>query len=173
MTVLNHEKNWIRWKSESCQSFEKPSVPRMERSPRTLAKSQACDPGFLGNDDMTTLWKQATNLEERLCKNAKASRKLVKTLDETLQELNGQVDSDLETPLDGLEKEYILYNQMHFNWLSYRIAMRTHLKMFQHYEFDSHVPGKSLLGAWRLQYQEKRQADMEIDVVVKKPKLDP
>lgn len=67
-----------------------------------------------------------------------------------LEELDQQVAEDLETPLDGIEEEYLLYNQMRFNWLSYRTAIQTHLSLFPESDMDNKKPGKSLLKAWRL-----------------------
>jgi hypothetical protein len=177
MTVLAHERNWIQWKADSCKSFEKVKVGTLKRNPKKLSPSAACDSSFLGNDDLTKLWAHSNALEEKLIANSTSSKKLVQSLDDTLQELDHQVGPDLETPLDGLERDYVLYNQMHFNWLSYRIAVASNLDLFENCSFDSDIPGKSLLGCWRRSRKShedlKRQAEMDIDLVPKKQRLSP
>ena len=91
-----------------------------------------------------------------------------------LEELDQQVAEDLETPLDGIEEEYLLYNQMRFNWLSYRTAIQTHLSLFPESDMDNKKPGKSLLKAWRLNKKMKRElvADDEFQDDVKKIKTE-
>lgn len=81
-------------------------------------------------------------------------------MDERIAELDGSVGVDLVTPLDGIEEEYLLYNQMRYNWLTYRIAVRTHFGLFMEGEFDSQKPGKSLLKSWR----EARDGPVLVDV---------
>lgn len=56
----------------------------------------------------------------------------------------------MQTPLDGIEEEYLLFNQMRYNWLAHRLAVKDHLSLFVgNVEFDSATPGRSLLKAWR------------------------
>lgn len=73
----------------------------------------------------------------------------MKPLDNFLGELDQQVAEDLETPLDGIEEEYLLYHQMRFNWLSYRTAIKSNLNLFGPDVMDSVTPGRSLLRSWR------------------------
>jgi hypothetical protein len=94
-----------------------------------------------------TKWKFLGDSENLFCCRIERS---VKKLDEMLIELDQQVAEDLETPLDGIEEEYLLYNQMRFNWLSYRTAIQTHLSLFPESELDNKKPGKTLLKVWRL-----------------------
>ena len=65
-----------------------------------------------------------------------------------LDEVDGQVAQDLETPLYGIEKEYVLFNQMQFNWLLYRTTFSSEFRLFQG-EFDSNSPGKGMLRSYR------------------------
>ena len=76
------------------------------------------------------------------------SEKLVPSLEYSLKQVDEQVADDLSTPLDGIEEEYILFNQMRFNWLTFRVAAQTNIQLLRK-EFDSSKPGKSLLKSWR------------------------
>jgi hypothetical protein len=66
-----------------------------------------------------------------------------------LEELDQQVADDLITALDGIEQEYLLYNQMGYNWMAYRTATQENMDLFFGESFDFNVPGKSLLKSWR------------------------
>ena len=56
----------------------------------------------------------------------------------------------METPIGGVEEEYLLYNDMRFNWLTHRLAVKDHLALFDGKdEFESLNPGKGILKAWR------------------------
>ncbi len=96
----------------------------------------------------------------------------MKNLNTLLADLDEQVDDDLITPLDGIEEEYLLYNQMRFNWLSYRTGVKTHLSLFTH-DIDSSKPGKSLLKSWRETGRgKKRSASSEEIANIKKVKVE-
>jgi hypothetical protein len=70
----------------------------------------------------------------------------------------------LQTPLDGIEEEYLLFNQMRYNWLAHRLAVKDHLSMFVgNTEFDSKTPGRSLLKAWRDEKAGKLIRDNELE----------
>jgi hypothetical protein len=72
MTVLSHEINWIRWKEDSCKSYELPSCNQLGVKRRRFADdSLATNNVFLGNDEMTRLWKNGIDIESELERNHK------------------------------------------------------------------------------------------------------
>jgi hypothetical protein len=162
-TTMTHDKNWVAWKAESCKSYEMDSFN--DQSPRKKQRidgSLASDSLYLGNEELTRLWEKGSNVEFSLSEKKERfflywniililirSLKTVKSVDKMLAELDEQVSDDLETPLDGIEEEYLLYHQMRFNWLSYRAAIQTHFSLFLEGEVDNKKPGKTLLKAWR------------------------
>ena len=180
-TTMFHDKNWVMWKAESCKSYEMDSF--RDKSPRKkqrIDRSLASDSSYLGNDELTRLWEKGSNVEASLLEKKDRffsvrqylilfrSIKTVKSVDHMLAELNEQVSNDLETPLDGIEAEYLLFNQMRFNWLSYRAAIQTHFSLFLEGDLDNKTPGKSLLKAWRAA---RHQPSVGQEVIVEPSKI--
>nr|KAJ3420523.1 hypothetical protein HK105_005558 [Polyrhizophydium stewartii] len=128
--VLTNERNWIRWKQESCPSYERPAVPFEQALKRRKAEvSLATNPASLGNDELTSLWARGSDLDEVL--RFKAKRSCVPALDQQLRELDYQVEDDGETLAEGVEDAaYVHYNNLRYNWLTFRIAVKSHMQLF-------------------------------------------
>lgn len=149
-TSMSHDKNWVGWKAESCKSYEIDTlVDQQPKKKQRINGSLASVPAYLGNDELTRLWERGSNVESSIIEMKERSSVTIKSLDEMLGELDQQVAEDLTTPLEGLEEEYLLYNQMRFNWLSYRLAVQNNLALFLEGDLDNKKPGKTLLKAWR------------------------
>ena len=159
-TLNFHEKAWIQWKKEGCPSFEKKSSDALKNLGRPKTRmTVAINPDYLGNDDMTWLWNQGKHIDEVL---SRKYRKVVTDLDKFIVDLDYQVKEDGETLEEGIDDEaYVLYNEMRWNWLAYRLAVRDQLKLFNKTQFDSKKPGKSLLMEWR---KARRRDDEDINM---------
>ncbi|RKO85081.1 hypothetical protein BDK51DRAFT_25835 [Blyttiomyces helicus] len=153
--------NQILWKQKNCITFEKPPLEKEAVKKPKLPSSDAIREGNLGSEHLTTLWASGDTIDEKMrakrryififssaCRTA--SRKII-TLDEKLLELDEQVAEDCTTPLDGIEEEYLLYNEQNYNWLVYRIAMSHHMHLFRGEGpgADPKAPAKALLMEWR------------------------
>lgn len=62
-----HDKNWVSWKADSCKTYERgrfedAGVKRKHR----LEGSLASNPEYLGNDELTSLWKKGSNVQESI-----------------------------------------------------------------------------------------------------------
>ncbi|KAJ3275322.1 hypothetical protein HDV01_000614 [Terramyces sp. JEL0728] len=136
-TIITHEKNWINWKDNSCEAFELPPFAFPPVKPKPEYVSKTTDPEYLGNDELSRLWQF----------NDVGLKKSEKTLDSWIKDLDTTVADDLETGLDGVEKEYLLYNQDRFNWLAYRLVKNK--LVFSGTSIDATCPGKTLLKLWR------------------------
>ncbi|KAI8814283.1 THO complex, subunit THOC1 [Cladochytrium replicatum] len=153
-TIFSHEKNWIKWKHESCQSFERPSmnivanVKRKKFEPSIIVAQSSSQPCWMGSDHLTKLWNTNEDWKTLLKNKAKQSHNT--TLDEALKELDEQLKPDL-TPADGMEEQYLLSTDMQFNWRTYRTAMRHHLHLFQ--KIEEGVDTKALVREWRKEKQ--------------------
>ncbi|KAI8815423.1 THO complex, subunit THOC1 [Cladochytrium replicatum] len=153
-TIFSHEKNWIKWKHESCQSFERPSVnlvadvKRKKFEPSIIVSQNSSQPRWMGSDHLTKLWNTPQDWKTLLRNKAKKYHNT--TLDEALKELDEQLNPDL-TPADGMEEQYLLSGDMQFNWRTYRTAMRHHLHLFQ--KIEEGVDTKALVREWRKEKQ--------------------
>lgn len=136
-TILTHEKNWINWKDNSCEVFELPPTVFPPPKAKNIYISKTIDQNYIGNDELSKLWA---------FKDVEL-KKSEKTIDSWIKELDLTVAEDLETPLDGIEKEYLLYNQDRFNWLAYRLVKNK--LVFNGTDIDAKCPGKTLLRVWR------------------------
>ncbi|KAJ3260599.1 hypothetical protein HK103_000209 [Boothiomyces macroporosus] len=136
-TILTHEKNWINWKDNSCEVFELPHTVFPPPKAKNIYISKTIDQNYIGNDELSKLWA---------FKDVEL-KKSEKTIDSWIKELDLTVAEDLETPLDGIEKEYLLYNQDRFNWLAYRLVKNK--LVFNGTDIDAKCPGKTLLRVWR------------------------
>jgi hypothetical protein len=149
-TTINYEQSWCEWKANSCQNYERKPLKKLALKPtKTPKASLAANPLFMGNQDMTKLWSNGTNIIDGLCKNEQSGRKYIKPLGKVLEQLDEQVAEDLQTPLDDIEEEYLLYHQMSFNWLAFRVAVEADMDMFVGSDFDNTTPGRTLLKVWR------------------------
>ncbi|KAJ8328681.1 hypothetical protein QVD99_004433 [Batrachochytrium dendrobatidis] len=164
LTVLMHERNWLKWKLGSCSSYEKPIIELGTTKKRRKAEhSAAANKSWLGNQEMTNLWERGRDLKQVL--RDKASRSIVTSLDEHLKELDYQLEEDCETLAEGIEDpSYVHYNNMRYNWIAYRTAIKSHAYLFSKKEtrndgskpLDPNVPKSAakslvveLLREWR------------------------
>jgi hypothetical protein len=87
--------------------------------------------------------------------------------------MDSQLAEDLETPLDGIEKEYLLCNQNYKSWLAYHRLDMSQKRVFKDLEFDGKHSGKTLLKAWRSARNDgKRLSDNHEGPTAKKVKLE-
>ena len=111
--------------------------------------------------------------------NFRAKEDYVKTVEDYMYELDPQVASDLVTPQEDIEEEYILYNDPVYNWGAARTAVNSKLSLFSSSDIESAQVGKTMLKQWR-RYQDteftiekhlttlkqipKRDAVMDVDI---------
>ncbi|KAJ3413691.1 hypothetical protein HDV05_007679 [Chytridiales sp. JEL 0842] len=126
-TVITHEKNWIKWKEESCPSFEKTSEG-LEFKKRRVEYSAAINKDYLGSEDLTRLWSRNEDPMDILREPDRGS--LVKPLEEFMEPLAEQLTPEGEISPE-IEEEYLMSKDKKFNWLSYRTAMRDHFYLFK------------------------------------------
>jgi hypothetical protein len=89
-------------------------------------------------------------------------------LDKHIADLDYQLDDDGVTLAEGVDDEkYLLYHDKKYVWQAYRIALRTHLRLFHQAEIDAKLPGRSLLREWRT--DKRPPAPVEEEVVVEEP----
>ncbi len=145
--VLEDESRWVKWKSQGCPDFSKPQTVFDTRSRlQNLEKSKAVDPEWIGNEELSRLWKKS---KESL--SSRDSEFTMPTVDSLLYELDGQVEEDGETLANSVDdSNNVLYNDMSYNWRLCRVAVRDNLEYFDtEDDFDSARPGRFLLHKWR------------------------
>lgn len=156
LTILAHENNWVLWKHLKCDSFElMPILVSAKSIKPKWRESHTSEPEWMGNKQLTLLWKQSKNLLALLAKNNGR-----KNLSLYMKDLDYQVGKDGETLEEGIENvEDLLYNDMRWNWLAYRTATRSNLSLFSvECVIDGERPGKSLLMQWRAEKAGKLQS---------------
>lgn len=62
-TVLTREQNWVRWKAESCHSFDMPPLAEVdfEDAKRKAERQCVADPPFrhvMGTSTLSKLWQE-------------------------------------------------------------------------------------------------------------------
>ncbi|KAJ3111664.1 hypothetical protein HDU96_005478 [Phlyctochytrium bullatum] len=122
-TVITHEKNWIKWKTESCPPFEKEPVEFDVRKKRKLEKSAATHKDNFGNETLNRLWALGRTPLETL---AKAPRKGPANLEAYLEPLADQLNPD-GSVAEGIEEQYLWSLDKRFNWKAYRLAIKEEL----------------------------------------------
>ncbi|KAI8926817.1 THO complex subunit 1 transcription elongation factor-domain-containing protein [Entophlyctis helioformis] len=127
ITVITHERNWLKWKLESCQTYELPPVPLKHVKLRP-GMSRASNSRWLGNDQLTQLWDRGHDLKQVL--RFKAQHSKVPALDHHLQDLDYQLEDDCKTLTEGTDEAYLQSNDMRYCWLAYRTALRSHVHLF-------------------------------------------
>ncbi|KAJ3368391.1 hypothetical protein HDU91_000598 [Kappamyces sp. JEL0680] len=166
-TVVALDRNWVRWKAESCKSFQRnPFQGERREGKRRIEGSLASDRSFLGNDELSLLWEKGSDVRAALLHKKSRMDAILPRLETVVGDMDQQVAEDLVTPVDGIEEEYLLYNQMRFNWLAFRVAVRSDLSLFAMAEIDNKRPGKTLLEGWR---QKRRKTMSETESALMEP----
>jgi hypothetical protein len=148
-TLLNHERNWIDWKFDAnrkLKSFEvdPAEVSAMKSLNNEYNPSKSKQVGkpnsFFGKSSYLAILKNRW-IEHQ--------SKYKKSTDIIVQELHEQVEEDLVTPAEGVEEEYILYNDTRYNWIAFRSCIQSDLKYLVNADIDNLKPAKTLLKRWR------------------------
>ncbi|KAI8841325.1 THO complex, subunit THOC1 [Chytridium lagenaria] len=113
-TVITHEKNWVKWKSDLCPSFEKAPV-KFEAKRRRLEMSIAVQKDNLGSDELTKLWTLGKNPLAVLADKSRGS--VIPQLEDFLEPLTDQLNPD-GTVAEGVEDEYLYSNDKVISCLS-------------------------------------------------------
>ncbi|KAJ3316813.1 hypothetical protein HDU76_001540 [Blyttiomyces sp. JEL0837] len=146
-TVITHEKNWIKWKGESCPPFEKteekfePKKRKLEvgvdkdntlvKDSRRQQSSAATSKTYMGHEQLTKLWANGLNVKEVLTDPNRVNE--MQSLEEFLAPLADQLNPD-GTMAEGVEEQYLWSKDNRYNWRSYRAAMRYHFHLFHKVE---------------------------------------
>jgi THO complex subunit 1 len=65
--IIVHDKNWIQWKADSCQSYELPPYSQTDiKKKRKIDGSLSSDSKFLGNEELSLLWERGSNVNQTL-----------------------------------------------------------------------------------------------------------
>ncbi|KAJ1553363.1 THO complex subunit 1 [Nowakowskiella sp. JEL0078] len=134
MTVLSHERNWVKWKNESCPPFERSPVSLDKKTEDPVEAASRRDArkwntqsvvvrnrDWVGTEELTSLWKTGKDIESILRHKGKhfASNPLethLAPLSDAVT-LSGEYNNDIEP-------EYRADNDPLYNWRAFRIAMR-------------------------------------------------
>ncbi|ORY52100.1 hypothetical protein BCR33DRAFT_712307 [Rhizoclosmatium globosum] len=127
-TVVTHEANWIKWKSESCPSFEKRLNEKLETKKKFLEHSLAIKKDFTGSQELNVL--KMVETDPKVLLEDTERRSAVVPLPTYLEPLAEQLNDD-GTVAEGVEDEYLYSNDKCFNWRAYRTALASHFHLFR------------------------------------------
>ncbi len=70
---ISYETNWVNWKSGGCLSYELERQEFVDQIETLFnpEESLACNPDFMGNEDLTKLWKKGDSFHDDLVKKGK------------------------------------------------------------------------------------------------------
>lgn len=138
-TVLSRDKNWVRWKMESCPSIQKPAVGPEEvvaakAGAHKATANRPIRPKPLGSLDLNFL-KPANGGLDRL-KNPKLYK--LPTL-ASFEKSIADDDFQIEMSNDAEEKERYTNAKASKTWRALRIASKTKLSLFDKIEDSSNI----------------------------------
>jgi len=122
--ILKHEKNMVKWKAESCKSYEKPAAQLQNKIKRQKTNNIPL-PQFnpvISNPVLNSLFKEAT--ENDLKSLSDASRNVVPTIENYLEPLKDDIEFEVD-PQDRCTAS------SEFCWKALRIASKHHLNIIQ------------------------------------------
>lgn len=145
--ILEHEKNWVWWKRDGCQPFEK--QPPEKKASQDAAKKRR--PRWrMGNKELSQLWKWAEQNPNALTDPQRVQIPVVTDYWKPLAE-----DMDESA---GIEAEYHHKNKKVYCWKGLRFSARQDLEgfsKFTEYGVEGVVPLDLLVPEVRSKYQAK------------------
>ncbi|ORX59995.1 hypothetical protein BCR36DRAFT_579443 [Piromyces finnis] len=122
--ILKHEKNMVKWKAESCKSYEKQAAQLQNKMKRQKTTNIPI-PQFnsdISNPVLKALFKEST--ENDLTSLSDASRNVVPTIENYLEPLKDDIEFEID-PQDRCTAN------SEFCWKALRIASKHHLNIIQ------------------------------------------
>jgi THO complex subunit 1 len=135
-TVLCRDKNWVRWKIESCPSIERPAItPAEHNSAKSAARKATINKKFrakpLGSLDLGFLTE--ADGARGMDKLKDASRHQLPTLDSFKNRI-ALDEMEIEMPTSDETREAAINSKASKNWRALRIASRIKLATFDKIE---------------------------------------
>ncbi|CAK7221053.1 hypothetical protein SCUCBS95973_004365 [Sporothrix curviconia] len=141
-TILARDKNWVRWKIESCPSIERPAVSADE----FLAAADSAERAFQPKRRRSTSGMGSFSLdfldeedpEEALAELRKPSHSRFSALDSFEREIADE-DFEIEMPDSDASKQLAEERKASKTWRALRIVRQTNLSTFDKIDDDNNV----------------------------------
>ncbi|CAK7267728.1 hypothetical protein SEPCBS57363_002738 [Sporothrix epigloea] len=141
-TILARDKNWVRWKVESCPSIELPAVSADEfvaaadSAERVFQPKRRRSTSVMGSFSLDFLDEE--DPDEALAELKKPSRSKMLALDTFEREIADE-DFEMEMPDSDASKQLAEERKASKTWRALRIVRQTHLATFDKIDDDNNV----------------------------------
>ncbi|CAK7227876.1 hypothetical protein SBRCBS47491_006717 [Sporothrix bragantina] len=141
-TILARDKNWVRWKIESCPSIERPAVSADEFLAATDSAERAFQPkrrrSTSGVGSFSLDFLDEEDPEEALAELKKPSHSRFSALDTFEREIADE-DFEIEMPDSDASKQQAEERKASKTWRALRIVRQTNLSTFDKIDDDNNV----------------------------------
>lgn len=135
-TILTRDKNWVQWKAENCQSFEKKPVPEEEVKRSMDRTMEICRPTrpyphVMGAPALAKLWREAGKSP-----GMEGLKRKERHATPTLETFRPQIKADEENIADALrpdQAEEAATKKASKIWRALRVASRDRFHLFNKY----------------------------------------
>lgn len=141
-TILARDKNWVRWKVESCPSIERPAVSADEfvaaedGAQRAFGQRRRRSTSAMGSFSLDFLDEE--DPEEALDALKQPGRSKMLSLD-TLEREIADEDFEIEMPDSDASKQQAEERKASKTWRALRIVRQTHLSTFDKIDDDNNI----------------------------------